>query len=180
MKNKDIQQLFNNLKPKLDSKEPALGHLKRFEAKLLKQKKTQKTKSVLWKYFAVAASFALLIIFEMRQNKPVNGLELATVSEKMAETQDYFTLAIKERIENIDKEKNKDTQKIIDDALLELQKIEQNYQQLKIDLQENSNENNIIYAMIENFQQRIIVLENVLKQIKNIKKLKKQYNETVL
>ena len=48
---------------------------------------------------------------------------------------------------------------------------------LKDDLIDSGKDNRVIHAMIQNFQQRIDLLNNVLTQIENIKTLKNQNHE---
>ena len=48
-----------------------------------------------------------------------------------------------------------------------------------MDLNESGDDHRVIYAMISNFQNRINILQNTINQIKIIKQLKNQSNETI-
>jgi len=69
------------------------------------------------------------------------------------------------------------TEKIIDDGLQQLNKLEKQYETLTFELKESTEDKRIIYAMISNFQQRIEILQSLLIQIEDVKQLKIQNNE---
>ncbi len=170
----NLNKTCNNLKNKFDLEEPTIGHFNRFEAKL---KGTKQKKKFNFKFVAIAASILMLfgIIFTSFQKN--EGVELAEISPKMAETQDYFASVIYQEIEKINKEKNTENAKIIEDAFIQINKIEENYKKLTIELKENNNSKKIIFAMIHNYQQRIDVLQNLLQNLDNFKQLKNNKNE---
>ena len=100
------------------------------------------------------------------------GLELADVSPQMEETQSFFVSTIRQEIENINLKRNDDNQQIIDDAFLQLNKLEENYKNLTVELDNSNKDKRIIYAMINNFQQRIEILQTLLQQLDELKQLK--------
>ena len=128
----------------------------------------------------VAASILLFVGIWIGKNYQNNGLELASISPKMEETQSYFVTTIKNELEVIELERNSDTEQLINDAFYQLNKLETQYTQLTIELKENAEDKRIIYAMIANFQQRIELLQSLLSQIENVKHLKQQQNENHL
>ena len=161
-----------------DIHEPSIGHFNRFQAKLEKQEKPQQ-KSINWyKYIAIAASLVLLFTFGFGNAHTSKGLDLADVSPKMEETQDYFTKVIHQELEKVNKVKNEENKKIINDALSQLKMLEDDYNKQKLELSNNSENKNIIYAMISNYQQRIEVLQNLLNNLNKFNKIKNNYNET--
>ncbi len=170
----NLNKTCNNLKNQFDLEEPTIGHFNRFESKL---KGIKPNKKFNFKFVAVAASILMLfgIVFTSVQiNK---GIELAEISPKMEETQDYFASVIHQEIEKINKEKNPENAKIIEDAFLQIHQIEGNYKKLTIELKNNSNSKEIIFAMIHNYQQRIDVLQNLLQNLDNFRQLKNNKNE---
>ena len=174
----NLEKTCNNLKNQFDIEEPSLGHFDRFEARL----KGKKKKKFKYKYFAIAASFVLLvgIAFTAFQSSS-KGVELADISPKMEETQDYFAAVIHEELEKVNKEKTPENAKIIDDALVQLDLLETNYKKLTFELKETNNSKEIIFAMINNYQQRITVLQNLLNNLDNYKQLKnKEYENTTI
>lgn len=174
----NLEHIFKNLENQFDTEEPTLGHFNRFEKKL-KQKKATPIKKINRSFLLlpIAASILLFIGIWIGKNYSNNGLELASISPKMEETQSYFLTTIQKELETIELERNSDTEQLINDALLQLNKLKTQYNQLTLELKESAEDKRIIYAMISNFQQRIELLKSLLAQIENVKQLKKQQNE---
>ena len=57
-------------------------------------------------------------------------------------------------------------------AFLQLNKLEENYKNLTVELDNSNKDKRIIYAMINNFQQRIEVLQSLLQQLNELEQLK--------
>ncbi|WP_452226241.1 hypothetical protein [Lacinutrix cladophorae] len=180
MKKDNLDTLFDNLKDDFDVETPTLDHEKRFLKKLNKQEiaYTSKPKNNFWKPFlGIAATLAILVtvFVTTQQEETVN--DLASISPEMAETQNFFTNAIASELTKIEQESNPETKLLIADAMMQMQRLEKEYQGLKEDLSESGEDKRVIYAMISNFQNRIDILQNTLSQIENIKQLKNNYNE---
>ena len=173
--NDNLNDIFKKFENKFDIEEPTIGHFNRFEDKLNANK--SKNKFYFLPYIAVAASIILIFGVWLGASFSTNGMELATISSEMEDTQNYFITTIEKELEAIEKERNKDTEQLISDALDQLNKLETQYQNLTLELKESNEDKRVIYAMISNFQQRIDVLQDLLIQIENIKQLKKQNNE---
>ena len=174
MKDK-LEQRFRELEGQFDIEEPNLGHFNRFEAKLkLAQKDTKQHQwnPRSWTWIAIAASVALLFGVWFGGYTSKQGLELADVSPQMEETQSFFVSTIRQEIENINLKRNDYNQQIIDDAFLQLNKLEENYKNLTVELDNSNKDKRIIYAMINNFQQRIEVLQSLLQQLDELEQLK--------
>lgn len=182
MKDKDFEKVFEDLN--FDIQEPSAGHRERFFEKLEKQAPPKKTSYTrvrnLWgPLLGIAAGFALAVLLTGIYLKPQSNYgELASVSPEMKETQLFYTSLIERELKNIEEEKSPETQAIVTDAMVQMEKLETRYEQLKKDLVSSGNDNRVIYAMINNFQQRIDLLTQVLEQIEEIKTLKNQNHET--
>lgn len=174
----NLDNIFKNLENHFDLEEPDIGHFNRFETKL--NKSTKNTRHKIFKVIAsisVAASILLLIGVWLGSNYNNKGMELAGISTEMQETQNYFINTIHKELETIEKERSTDTNKIINDGLHQLTKLEKQYTALTLELKESTEDKRIIYAMISNFQRRIEVLQSLLEQIENVKQLKSNKNE---
>ena len=174
-----LEQRFKDLEHQFDIEEPTIGHFNRFEAKLNANtsKKSRKKIISIISGIAVAASVILFIGVWIGSNYASKGIELASVSSEMAETQSYFVSTIQKELATIETERTKDTEKVINDGLAQLYKLETQYQALTLELKESAEDKRIIYAMIANFQQRIEVLQSLLIQIDTIKQLKNENDE---
>jgi len=182
MKKDTIDELFGNLKGEFDVNTPNKDHELRFLDKLKANDvvsiDSKKSSGFNWKPFlAIAASIVIcLSVFITMQNQP-EVLDLASISPELSETQDFFTTTIENELKKLNKERSPLTEQIITDALMQIQLLETNYQNLKTDLTESGSDQRVIYAMITNFQNRIDILNTVLKQIETIKELKINTNE---
>jgi hypothetical protein len=185
MKEKDnIRKLFNDLEGNFNIEAPNTGHENRFLEKLKQQNNTVvdslPKKNNYWKPFiALAASIVLCFsVFTVMQQQQNNGLnDLASVSPELSQTQSFFTTAIAQEISSLEAQRSPETEEMVNDAMKELKILENEYQTLKIDLNESGNDKRVIYAMIANFQNRIDVLQTVLKHIEEVKNFKLNQNE---
>ncbi len=171
-----LEKIFKELENQFDVEEPNMGHFKRFEAKLNKGKKPN-ILIKLWPFIAIAASVVLIFGVWLGASFSTKGMELAKVSSEMGETQNFFVLTIEKELAMIEKERNPDTEQLINDGLQQLNKLEKEYIALTLALKESAADKRVIYAMIANFQQRIEVLQSLLTQIEDVKQLKTQNNE---
>ncbi|MEE9348486.1 MAG: hypothetical protein V3U80_00400 [Flavobacteriaceae bacterium] len=161
---------------RFDIEEPNIGHFKRFKVRLEVENKPASNKQWI-KFISIAASFVMLIAIGKNRFEANKGVELSEVSSKMQETQDYFSGIIEEELYKINKISTNDNSKIIKDALDQLKFLETDYIKQTLTLKENRENKTIILAMINNFQQRIIVLQNVLVQIENVNESKTTHYE---
>ena len=171
----NLENKFKELANQFDIEEPAIGHFNRFEARLAqeaKQTKEIKWNPATWRWLAVAASVLLLIGFWFGSStaEPV-GMELAEISPEMEETQSFFMASIQKEVDKINLQRDDTNAQIIDDSFTQLKKLEQNYEELTVALEDTSEDKRIIFAMINNFQQRIEVLQNLLEQLEEIKNI---------
>ncbi len=184
MKTEDeIEKLFERMENQLDIYEPSADHKVRFLEKLQEQNKVVALapKKRNWtRSLAIAASITLLIgmISIASLSNTNEKADLASVSPQMEDTQNFFTVAIKTQLEEIDKKSSAETAQLVVDAMKQLEKLESSYEILKKDLVKSSNDKRVISAMVKNFQKRALLLEEVLEKIKNIKTLKILENET--
>lgn len=172
----NLDNIFKKLENQFDIEEPIIGHFNRFEAKLNQSKQSNK-KFKLFSYVAVAASIVLLFGIWLGASFSNTGMELASISSEMEETQSYFLATIENELSSIESERNSDTEQLINDALVQLKKLETQYNTLTLELKESTEDKRIIYAMISNFQHRIDILQNLLQQIDTVKQLKTQNDE---
>ena len=159
-----------------DTEEPRFGHLKRFEERLNDPKKK---KIISYKWMGVAASIILMIGFWLGSNHTEKTLMLADVSPKMEEAETFFVSTIAQEIKEIEKFRNPKTERVIEDALNQLEGLEDKYKELIIELNKTNNDKRVVYAMISNYQNRIEILQNVLKQVDQINNLKEEKNEEI-
>ena len=177
LQNENLEKLFDELRGSFDNEEPADGHRERFLEKLNKSKGVA-TLTVRrrnwWKPLSIAASIVLLIglgIGYLNQPQTVEE-RVAEISPEASQTHFYFASLIEEQIRELENENSPETEEIIEDTMLQLNKLEQDYNQLEQDLLNGGDNRLILSAMIVNFQTRIDLLQEVMNQIDRIKNLK--------
>ncbi|MBJ6367658.1 hypothetical protein [Snuella sedimenti] len=182
MKEDNIDKLFKNLGNNFDIEIPDSNHAQRFLDKL-NQTSSPSSRSVFkipfWKpLIGIAASIVLLTVLAIGIKQTNNSRELADVSPEMANTQNYFTSTIIEEFVKIQEISTPEVQSIVNDAIKQIEILEDNYNGLKNDLINSDNDSRVIHAMINNFQNRIDILKKTLEEIKNVQQLKHASNET--
>ncbi|SDB42008.1 hypothetical protein SAMN03097699_1227 [Flavobacteriaceae bacterium MAR_2010_188] len=174
MKDKELEDLFKDLQGQFDLDNPNDGHKSRFLDRL-KSQDTEVIKQSRFNYrtlFVPISSIAVLLLlffslnFFQAESDKNNGL--ADVSTEMSKTESFFTSAIKENLEKIEGKKNPETQKIISDAMAQMEVLEKDYKSLQKDLKVSGDDQRVIFAMISNFQNRVNLLQNTLEQINQI------------
>ena len=175
-----MEDQFNNFFKNSDFnvEEPRFGHLDRFQDTLNNQDKKKK-KATSFKWMSVAASVILLVGFWLGANHTENILLLADVSPKMEEAETFFVSTITQELREVEKLRNPKTERVIEDALNQLEGLEDKYKELVIELNKSNNDRRVVYAMISNYQNRIEILQNVLKQVDQINNPKENQDEEI-
>jgi uncharacterized membrane protein YhiD involved in acid resistance len=165
----NLEEKIKQLNGQFDFEEPNIGHFNRFESRLKQQSNNPKRKSI--KNFALIASVVVLFIsigvISIKNNS--NNI----VNPEFQQTEIYFSQVIKEELKKIDTQKNPENKKIINDAFLQIKKLENDYKTLQKDLINTQNKKPIIYAMLENYQQRINILQNLINTLEQFNQVKK-------
>jgi len=182
MKKDKIDRLFENLKGSFNTNETPQGHHHRFLDKLNTETKKEGKliKFTFKKVLAIAAIVAIIVTVGSLFFTPevVTAADLASVSPEMEQTQSFFTSAINRELETLNSFKSPETKMLVKDALKQMDVLENKYETLKADLVKSGSDKRVIYAMIQNFQNRINLLEQVINKIEEVKNLNIQKNET--
>ena len=178
-----LDNLFKNLEYDFDVETPKSGHKSRFLDKLNNKDKsvikiTHSRRNIWRPLVGIAASIALIITLFIGTQQQSESRDLASVSPKMEETQLFFTATINEELNKLKEASSPEVKKLVQDALKQIQILEDDYVNLKTDLTESGDDNRVIYAMISNFQNRIDILKSTLNKIETIKQLKNSSFET--
>ncbi len=174
-----FEDFFKSKREEFDFVEPKMGHFDRFRSKLNEdnEQESKKRNSTPWYLIAVAASILLVFGYWLGNSNSQPGLQLADVSPKMEETQNFYVSTIQREMTQIKSQRNESNQKIIDDAFQQLDLLELNYQKLTLELKESNADKRVIYAMIANFQNRLEVLQNLMDQLEEFEQMLPQENK---
>lgn len=162
----NLEEKIKTLEGQFDIEEPSIGHFNRFEARLQNKRK----KKPFNKFYLVASVVLLFVVigFKLFSEKANTNM----VTPEFKQTENYFSTVINDELKKVVAQKNADNQQIISDAFLQMKKLEDNYKQLQKDLKNTQNKKAIIYAMLDNYQQRIKILQNLLNTLNQYKQLK--------
>ncbi len=180
MKERDLESIFREITPVLDREEPPKGHEERFLSKL-QYRNSERAKGVSWwKPLAVAASvlFAFGLFLGSATDVFKGGDSLAEVSPEVSNTERYFAGVIEQQLNLLEQEDSPEAEKLVSDAMKQLDQLEDEYSQLKSDLLEGGDQKILLSAIVQNFQMRIDLLEDVMEKLENVKKLKVQDDES--
>lgn len=172
MKFTDNNNFFKNAD--WDIEEPILGHEKRFLSKL-EQRQPKKEKFPL----RMVASIALLL-GSMTLWFFINQKTTVELSPETQKTQDYFSAVIEKELVDLKSKESPENKKIIQDALKQLDKLETDYEKLKIEIANQGENKQIIYALLTNMQTRISFIQTVMEQIDHINQLNQKNHENIL
>lgn len=182
MRKDDLEQLFNRFQNDFDFEEPKAGHQDRFLEKLNQSKGVvtlHKKKTNWWKPLSVAASVVFICVLGLKvfDGQPSIKEQVVEIAPEVSQTEFYFASLIEEQIQQLRDTRSPETAQLVDDTLLQLQKLENDYKNLEQELINGGNSKIILNAMIINFQTRIDLLKEVLTHIENIKNLNSYHDE---
>ncbi len=140
--------------------------------KQLQKKKTAKIVP-LWGWsttMKVAAAVVLLVtaafvFFWTGANPSSQQPTLSMVSDEMAETEEYYTMMISEKMGEIEQNEQWVDKEVVRDMLA----LDQAYTELRTDLADNVDNEEVIHAMIVNYKIKLDILDRILAQIKEAK-----------
>lgn len=172
-----IDKLFEDLDDQWDVHEPAAGHADRFRDRL-EQKRTRRISPIWWAAAAVVMLMGLWPILKTDfAHRPQTGLELA--SKQTRETDSIFTAMIRAELEQVKAKRNPVNQKMVQDALVQMEQLDRDYEKIKQELLRSGESKQLIHAMIANLKTRIQFLENVLEHLENNEKLLQQHEDNI-
>jgi len=111
---------------------------------------------------AVAMSWMVFSIIYLNE-KNQDGYALKDISPELAETEFYYSAQINEKLKIIHAS-NADVDELVNENLALLDSA---YSDLKKDVQDNADNEEVISAMIQNYRIKLEILEDVLDEIKS-------------
>lgn len=179
-----IEKTIRENRELFDVSEPAEGHFDRFSDKLKSQ--PQKGGGIPWLTYLKAASIAILVLFsslwvyETFMNKPGadKGISLGEISPEYREVEVYYTSMVNARYDEIDHcvfPEDSLQKEILKKELSDMDSI---FVNLQIEFQVNPTDDRVIHAMIDHYEYKLEVMNQILDQLKqlNIQELKNDTN----
>lgn len=170
MKSKDnLSSFFEN--QDWDINDASFGHEQRFLQKLEKKQSRKKSTPLL-----LVASIVILIsstlVFLSIKNQ-----EIISLSSETQQTQDYFTSVIDKELLQLKRKENSKNKAILNDALVQLSRLENDYEKLKKEIAKNGESKQLIHALLTNMQTRISFIQSVMLQMEQVNQLEKNTYE---
>lgn len=180
----NIDEMMDGLKGSFDFREPQEGHQARFQARLEDQTMvvyTVRKRINWWKPLAIAASIAVVGILGLVNLQTGSSVEnqVAQIAPELPQTKVYFANLVEDQLTSFQQYRNEDTEKLIQDAMKQMTRLESDYLKLEQELISGSNKELIMQAMIQNFQSRVDILNLYMTKIKMIEQLKTNNNENI-
>lgn len=172
----DIDKIIRNNIEDFNKAEPDEGHFERFAAKLKMQKK-KKRPFTSFTFMLKAASIAILVALSflwtydnlIKPTPEKTGISLSEISDEYREVEFYYTQQVNMKygqIRNMDVFADS-TQKSM--LLKELSDMDSIYAHLQKELKTSPKDKRIINAMIEHYQLKVDVMNQILYQLEQIK-----------
>ena len=174
--NDNLDQLFENFENQWDTQEMNSDHQLDFLNKLNNKKKTKKNYYAVW---GIAASVILLLGITVFYNNE-KPKEHKFASKETKRTDSIFSILIDNELIKLKEKSSPENERIIKDALKQMEVFDNDYQKIINELQKNGENKQIIYAMISNLQTRISFLQTVLQRIEENENLKNTTHEKTL
>ncbi len=191
-----LEDFIRDNRASFDRDYPPINHQKRFEKRLANPKsKSSKNnerlsnpaytrlKKVLYTAAAAVLVFGAVFIYQNYNLVPVQeqlvgdqSMYLEEISSEMAQVEDYYRRTILTRKEELQKMPGAEDY-ILQSYFSELDELELAYEDLSKSLARNFSDERIINAMIENYRDRIEVLEALTKQLQTLNEQKNYSNE---
>lgn len=164
----------------LDHAEPSAGHFDRFKSKLEDKRPRNRN----WVTYLKAASIALLVtlstlwVYENMVKRPTasKGISLGEVSPEYREVEIYYTKMVESKYDEIDHfvfPEDSVQKKILKKELSEMDRI---YRNLQEELQDNPSNERLIHAMIDHYELKIDVMNQILEQLKQLNNFEQNHD----
>ena len=164
--NDELESLLQQAAKTCDAAQPDDGHKVRFSERLdaIHQVDTRYKRRVWYRAAVVTVllSISAVLSFQLMQSDPSNTT--VGLPDEVKKEQFYLETIVETAMSKIEAERNENTQMIIDEAFVQLKLLEEEQKRLEQELKENYDKR-IVKALMDNFQFRIRLLENVMEQI---------------
>ncbi len=170
----DLKNIFEKNNAFFFDEKLSENHLAKFEERLEKafpeKKKTYQINRL--QYIGMAASVLFIITLSMFiyvfNKKNEMNYSLNAPSKEIKESEDFFAMAVQEKVNLLKNYENSQTKPYIDNCLQSLGKLDQDYIDLKKDFRQTGSQK-VLDLMLNNLNQRVTLLNDLIKQLKYYK-----------
>jgi hypothetical protein len=165
-----LENMIKSNTEQFDTVEPPKGHRDRMRQRLQEEKDPVILKITRSQFWAAAAAIALVLTttwWIMNTGKEVmedrNELSLSELGQEMAQVETYYLQTISEKKELI--ASSDSDEMLVQSFFSELERLEEEYDELKKELARYPANERIIDSMINNYRMRIDILESLLERL---------------
>jgi len=147
-------------------------HEIRFIQKLRNHSTTQRRKATVFKLrrgLAVAASISLIIVCGVLFLRSQLNRETMANHVQLDKARQHFGTLVSYELKELEQYKGSDYQTLVFDVMQSFKKLENDHQQLLKDLERTNGSPRVLQALINNYQQKISLLQDVQEQILQLK-----------
>jgi len=174
----DLEKYIMEIRDQIDTDEPGPGHVKRFSSKLKKDR--QPARKVNFRHaLQVAASIAIIVasgVVIIKSSKGSDKIASSPAYKEFRETEDYYVQQVDARYEDIAAipfESPMEKELLLE----ELSDMDLYYQDLLRELNANPGDERVLNALIQHYQLKLQVMDQIIKQLKDLKNTNNTQNE---
>ncbi|MGE4290521.1 MAG: hypothetical protein AB7E36_17740 [Salinivirgaceae bacterium] len=169
----ELKKLIDENRNLFDSAEPAPGHFDRFE-KMLREQQNTKSRTLVWPTLLKVASIAILVVLSglyLTEHFVLKKQPLAKTNTEFNEARQYYLQQVNQRIdqiESMEKALTPEQKQILIDEMTEMDNL---YKKLQSDYKDMPNDPRIIQAMLQHYQMKVSVLNNIINNLDKVNQL---------
>ncbi len=169
-----LDQFMRENRSEFDDPEPQAGHAFRMEERL-KQMDTPTRSLMPRRWWVAAAVVAALLVWQTYSDQNVEdppektyaGMSLSDVSPELGEVEQFYTNRLDRASASWDNLSTEE-QELYTPLLMQLEALDQDFKDLKIELEKNSGDQRVINSMIQNYRIRLELIDRHLELIELI------------
>ena len=172
-----LKKYIRHNRDSFDEKEPLEGHFDRFRQKMESRKPARKVNLFMVGAAAAIAGLILTGTLSLVYNNTSlssynkNELSLSSLSPELKEVESYYKGQINNRYNQIKTLKSDASPEVQEEINKTINDMDFGYYMLKKDLSQSPKQERIISAMIEQYQTRIEMLDQILRTLQSISKI---------
>ncbi len=173
-----LEKMMKENKEFFSDAQPAEGHYERFERRLQQQQSRQKTIRIGWQVSRIAAVGILVIMSGLwvssQFNNNQSSIPLGAVNSEYQQVEYYYTTQIASQVDQLEKSEWIADPEYKKAMIQEVEAMDSIYQALQEELGANPDDERIIQAMIQHYQTKLQVIQNILTRVQQINEINNQ------
>ncbi|MDA3822200.1 MAG: hypothetical protein PF450_06260 [Bacteroidales bacterium] len=174
----DLEKYMVELRNEMDTEEPEKGHMDRFSKKL--KKDDPRIRRINFRHaIQIAASIAIIMasgVVIVKSSKGSSKVALSPVVEEFQETTTFYARQVNLKYEDISVLEF-DTKQEKEMLMEELSEMDTYHKDLLKELNANPGDERVMNALIQHYQIKLQVMDQIIEQLEQVKNIKNTQNE---